>query len=191
MRKFFASVLEILEIAVVAIVAVFVIRSFLIQPFLVSGMSMVPTFSNGDYLLIDELTYRFRAPKRGEVVVFKYPGDPSTYFIKRIVGLPNECVVLGDGKITVFDNLNPCNLSNPLKSQGLVLDEKYLPQQFAPNVEQDFPLKSDEYLMLGDNRSYSFDSRNWGPLKKDNIVGLVRLRLWPVNDFRAFASPQY
>lgn len=184
MRKFFASVLEILEIAVVAIVAVFVIRSFLIQPFLVSGLSMIPTFSNGDYLLIDELTYRFRAPERGEVVVFKYPSDPSTYFIKRIIGLPNECVVFGDAKITVFD-------SNSCTPPGLALDEKYLPQPFAPNEKREFILASDEYLMLGDNRSYSFDSRNWGPLKKNNIVGLVRLRLWPVNDFRAFAAPQY
>ncbi len=182
MRKFFASVLEILEIAVVAIVAVFIIRSFLVQPFLVSGLSMIPTFSNGDYLLVDELTYRFRAPERGEVIVFRYPGDPSTYFIKRIIGLPNERVSFGDGKITVFNSSKP---------SGFSLDEKYLPQPFVPNEKRDFTLAPDEYLVLGDNRAFSFDSRNWGPLKKGNIVGLVRLRLWPVNDFKAFAAPQY
>src|SRR3989344_9672997 len=131
MRKFFASILEILEIAVVAIVAVFVIRSFLIQPFLVSGSSMVPNFSNGDYLLIDELTYRFRTPQRGEVVVFRYPGDPSTYFIKRIIGLPNERVVLGDGKITVFNSEKP---------EGFILDEEYLPQSFEPSEKSEFAL---------------------------------------------------
>ncbi|MEK7507558.1 MAG: signal peptidase I [Patescibacteria group bacterium] len=184
MRNFFSSVLEILEIAVVAIVAVFVIRSFLVQPFLVSGLSMIPTFSNGDYLLVDELTYRFRAPERGEVIVFGYPGDPSTYFIKRIIGLPNECVVLGDSKITVFN-------SNSCEPPGLVLDEKYLPQPFVPSERSPFKLASDEYLVLGDNRSFSFDSRNWGPLKKDKIVGLVRLRLWPINDFKTFAAPKY
>ena len=163
--------------------AVFVIRSFLIQPFLVSGLSMIPTFSNGDYLLIDELTYRFRAPERGEVVVFRYPGDPSTYFIKRIIGLPNEQVSFKDGKVVVVNSSNP---------SGFSLGEKYLLQPFVPSEGHEFkPLASNEYLVLGDNRSYSFDSRNWGPLKKNNIVGLVRLRLWPVNDFRAFAAPQY
>jgi len=184
MRKFFASALEVLEIAVVAIVAVFVIRSFLVQPFLVSGLSMSPTFSNGDYLLVDELTYHVRAPERGEVIVFRYPGDPSVYFIKRIIGLPNECVVLGDGHITVFG-------SNECKPPGLVLDETYLPQAFVPRENRTFKLASDQYLVFGDNRSASFDSRNWGPLPKTDIVGLVRLRLWPVNDFRAFAAPQY
>ncbi len=184
MRKFFASVLEILEIAVVAIVAVFVIRSFLIQPFLVSGLSMIPMFSDGDYLLIDQLTYRFRAPERGEVIVFRYSGGHSTYFIKRIIGLPNECVALGEGKITVYTS----SCKNP---PGFALDEKYLFQPLVPDEKREFVLASDEYLMLGDNRSASFDSRNWGPLKKNNIIGLVRLRLWPVNDFRAFAAPQY
>ena len=182
MRRFFASILEILEIAVVAIVAVFVIRSFLVQPFLVSGSSMVPTFENGDYLLIDELTYRFRTPQRGEVVVFKYPAEPSTYFIKRIIGLPNERVKLHDGKITVF---------NPESLLGFSLDEEYLHQPFASNETLEFTLGADEYLVLGDNRLASFDSRSWGPLKKNGIVGLVRLRLWPVNDFRAFAAPHY
>ena len=183
MRKFFASVLEILEIAVVAIVAVFIIRSFLVQPFLVSGLSMIPTFSNGDYLLIDELTYHFRAPERGEVIVFRYPGDLSTYFIKRIIGLPNERVSFENGKIVIVSSSTP---------SGFSLDEKYLPQPFAPSENRAFKqLASDEYLVFGDNRSFSFDSRNCGPLKKDDIVGLVRLRLWPVNDFRAFAAPQY
>ena len=90
MRKFLASLLEIFEIAVIAIVAVFLVRTFLVQPFLVSGTSMVPNFSNGDYVLVDELTYRIRPPERGEVVVFHDPEDYSTYFIKRIIGLPGE-----------------------------------------------------------------------------------------------------
>ena len=182
MRKFFASILEILEIAVVAIVAVFVIRSFLVQPFLVSGSSMVPTFSNGDYLLVDELTYRVRLPERGEVIVFRPPVDPSTYFIKRIIGLPKERVVLGDGKVEVFNTSTP---------SGFSISENYLPQQFQPIGRQEFDLKPDEYLVFGDNRGASFDSRSWGPLKKDAIVGLVRLRLWPLATFRAFAVPHY
>ncbi|MDP2598800.1 MAG: signal peptidase I [Candidatus Liptonbacteria bacterium] len=182
MRQFFASVLEVAEVAVVAVGAVFLIRHFLIQPFLVSGASMAPNFENGDYLLIDELTYRFRAPERGEVIVFKYPKDHSTYFIKRIIGLPGESVAIKDNKLTVFNKENPA---------GFVLDESYLPPSFVTNGNEEVALGIDEYLMLGDNRSASYDSRNWGPMPAKDIVGLVRLRLWPLNGLTAFAAPQY
>lgn len=182
MRRFLASVLEILEISAIAVGSVFIIRTFLVQPFLVSGASMMPSFANGDYLLIDELTYRFRQPQRGEVVVFRYPNDESVYFIKRIVGLPNETVIIKDGKVIIRNQENP---------EGLVLKETYLsPGTFtAGNIE--FKLKDDEYFVLGDNRSFSFDSRGWGVLKGKEIVGLVRLRLWPLYNFQAFAAPQY
>jgi len=181
MRQFFASVLEVVEVLAVAVGAVFLIRNFLVQPFLVSGASMIPNFENGDYLLVDEITYRFRPPERGEVVVFKYPKDPSTYFIKRIIGLPNERVEIKNNHVTVFGD---DNLSR-------VLGENYLPGSIATAGNEEFKLKPDEYLMLGDNRSFSFDSRSWGALKKENIVGFVRLRLWPLNELRAFAAPQY
>src|SRR5271170_7571576 len=105
MRKFLAAFLEVLEVAVIAVVAVFIVRSFLVQPFLVSGSSMSPTFSNGDYVLVDELTYHLRAPERGEVVVFHdpQPGDYATYFIKRIIGLPGDKISIGNGKIVVVN----------------------------------------------------------------------------------------
>lgn len=182
MRRFLGSILEVFEIALVAVGAVFLIRNFLIQPFLVSGSSMTPNFSNGDYLLIDELTYRFRAPERGEVVVFRSPSDSSTYFIKRVIGLPEERVVIKNNKITIFSGGNP---------QGFILDEGYLSKSAFTSGDQEFRLKTGEYLMLGDNRSYSYDSRSWGPLKFSEIVGLVRLRLWPLTELQAFAAPQY
>ena len=182
MRQFFASVLEIVEITLVAIAAVFLIRSFLVQPFLVSGSSMVPSFSNGDYLLIDEITYRFRLPERGEVVVFRYPNNESTYFIKRIIGMPGERVEIKINRVMIFNNDNP---------QGFALTENYLPRAVTTSGNMEFRLKSNEYLMLGDNRSYSFDSRSWGPLSINDIVGLVRFRLWPVNSLLAFVAPQY
>ena len=105
MRKFLASLLEIFEIAVIAIVAVFLVRTFLVQPFLVSGTSMSPNFSNGDYVLVDELTYRIRPPERGEVVVFHDPeqGSYDTYFIKRVVGLPGEKITIASDTITVYN----------------------------------------------------------------------------------------
>ena len=182
MRKFFASFLEVLEVAVIAVVAVFIIRTYLVQPFLVSGSSMSPTFSNGDYVLVDELTYDFRAPERGEVVVFHDPQDYSTYFIKRVIGLPDEHVVIKNNTITVFNSAHP---------KGFVLDESYLPQGIGTSGVYDYELSSSTYLMLGDNRPFSYDSRMWGPLPAKNIVGLVRVRLWPLNDLTAFAAPQY
>ncbi|RJP45746.1 signal peptidase I [Candidatus Parcubacteria bacterium] len=182
MRRLFASVLEVLEIALVAVSAVFLIRGFLIQPFLVSGSSMVPSFSHGDYLLIDELSYRFRSPARGEVVVFHYPKDSSTYFIKRIIGMPGERVSIENGEVTILDNA---------ASRRTVLAEPYLAYGTVTGGNAEYELGPDEYLVLGDNRSYSFDSRTWGSLKASDIVGLVRVRLWPLNDLRAFAAPQY
>src|SRR5258708_21990374 len=114
MRKFFASLLEVLEVAVIAVVAVFIVRTFLVQPFLVSGASMSPNFSNGDYVLVDELTYHLRSPERGEVVVFHDPQDYSTYFIKRVIGLPGEHVTVKNNEVTV---------TNPAHPQGLLLNQ--------------------------------------------------------------------
>jgi signal peptidase I len=182
MRKFLASLLEIFEIAVIAIVAVFLVRTFLVQPFLVSGTSMVPNFSNGDYVLVDELTYRIRPPERGEVVVFHDPEDYSTYFIKRIIGLPGEQVTIASDTIMVV------NASHPA---GFTLDESYLPNGVITSGTETYALSSSTYLLLGDNRPASYDSRSWGPLPAKNIVGLVRIRLWPIDAITAFAAPKY
>lgn len=169
-----------------ALVAVFLIRTFLVQPFLVSGASMAPNFQDGNYLLIDEVSYRFREPARGEVVVFRYPNDESTFFIKRIIGLPGERVVLVNGKVKVFNDEHP---------DGIVLDESYLPPTTFTSSrggdKAEFRVSDEEYLVFGDNRSYSYDSRDWGTLKKKELIGLVRLRLWPVKGFTVFAAPEY
>ncbi len=183
MKSFLYAIWEIMEVALIALIAVLVIRYFFVQPFLVSGASMEPTFSGGDYLLIDEISYRFREPSRGEVVVFKYPGNESIYYIKRIIGLPGEKIEIKNGKIVVFNNKH---------SEGIVLSEKYLP--FGLNTtgkEESVVIGSDEYFVLGDNRNFSFDSRSWGALQKNELVGLVRLRLWPPNEVMAFEKPAY
>ena len=182
MRKFFASLLELIEVAFIALATVFLIRGFLFQPFLVSGESMVPNFQNGDYLLIDEMIYHFRDPGRGEVVVFRYPKDNTTYFIKRIIGLPGERVQVLNGGVKIFNQAHP---------DGFVLEEEYLQEEISTSGNADVTLKSDQYFVMGDNRSYSFDSRNWGPVVDGEIVGLARLRLWPLNEIQAFAAPQY
>ncbi len=179
MKRALWSLFEVVQTVAIAVVAVFLVRTFVAQPFLVSGASMEPTFENGDYLLVDELAYRFREPARGEVVVFRYPGDQRSYYIKRIIGLPGERVVIRDGQVEVFR-----------EGEEKVLREPYV----APLLKAgDFEatLKPGEYFMMGDNRNFSFDSRNWGPLTEAGIIGLVRFRLWPLGSAQAFAAPAY
>ncbi|MEK7464397.1 MAG: signal peptidase I [Patescibacteria group bacterium] len=179
MRKLLWSFFEIIETFAIAIVAVFLVRSFVAQPFLVSGASMEPNFHNGNYLLIDELTYRFREPERGEIVVFRYPGDHRSFYIKRIIGLPKERVLIDNGEVSVFD-----------KGKGIVLNEPYtLVKKTASHT--DMVLDSDQYFVMGDNRNFSFDSRSWGPVSSEELIGLVRLRLWPINKVMAFTAPAY
>lgn len=183
MKRLIYSFLEVLEVALIAVVSVFLVRTFLVQPFLVSGESMSPNFSDGDYLLIDELTYRFREPNRGEVVVFRYPGDEKvTYFIKRVIGLPGETVTIKNGAVYI---------SSGGDTEGFLLDERYLSDRVITSGDETIKLAEDQYFVLGDNRSFSFDSRTWGLLGEDEIVGLARLRLWPLGDLRAFAAPKY
>ena len=182
MKAFLYSFWEIFEVVAIAVVAVVAIRSFIVQPFLVSGASMEPNFSSGDYLLIDEVSYRFNQPERGNVIVFHYPGDESVYYIKRVIGLPGERLLISDGKIKIFNSENP---------DGFVLDEFYLPSGLKISGNEEITLKDGQYFVMGDNRNYSFDSRSWGNLQKSEIVGLVRLRLWPFNKAMAIGQPAY
>jgi len=182
MKQFFFSILDVIKVVALAAVSVILVRDFLVQPFLVSGLSMAPTFDNGDYLLIDELTYRLRLPERGEVIVFRPPSDPSTYYIKRIIGLPGERVEFRDGKVYIVNDMYP---------EGISLGESYLEGGILTSGTSRL-LQSGEYFVMGDNRSYSKDSRSWSVmLPHKNIVGLVRLRLWPIGKAQAFGAPAY
>ncbi|PIR88541.1 MAG: signal peptidase I [Candidatus Harrisonbacteria bacterium CG10_big_fil_rev_8_21_14_0_10_44_23] len=183
MRDFIAGIWEILEVVLIALLTVFFIRSFIMQPFLVSGASMEPNFEDGNYLLIDEATYYFREPARGEVIVFHYPADKSSFFIKRVIGLPGERVVIESGSVKIA----PKNAPEDLR----IIDELYLDQNLLTSGHADIILQDNEYFVLGDNRSNSFDSRNWGTLSEDNIVGLVRLKLFPFSEFGTIAIPSY
>lgn len=182
MKRLLVASLEVVEVAFVAVAAVFIVRTFLIQPFLVSGASMEPSFSHGDYLLVDELTYYFRKPERGEVVVFKYPGDESVYYIKRIIGLPGEEVRVREGVVTVVSREHP---------EGLKLAESYLPQDLKTPRNADVTLNESQYFVMGDNRLQSFDSRDWGPVTQEEVIGIARLRLWPLTEVMAFERPAY
>ena len=181
-KRTFAAFIEIIEIAAIAIIAVILIRNFLVQPFLVNGASMEPNFSNNDYLLVDELSYLLRSPERGEVVVFRYPGDRTIFYIKRIIALPGEKIKLNNDTIVIFNDEYP---------EGDTLDEAYLSLGLVTHGDSEIILGENEYFVLGDNRSQSFDSRSWGPLPKENLIGLVRLRLWPLSKVSAFERPAY
>ncbi|MBU4348489.1 signal peptidase I [Patescibacteria group bacterium] len=177
MKAFLLAFWEVAEIVLIAVVTVFFIRTFLMQPFLVSGASMEPSFSTGNYLLVDEISYRLGSPERNDVVVFQYPNDPSTYYIKRIIALPGERIVLKDSEITII---------NSQYSEGIILEESYLKSGLRTSGNIDVVLDEDDYFVMGDNRNVSYDSRSWGSLSKDNIVGIVRLRLFPIDSIKFF-----
>lgn len=167
--------LEIFKFTIVAILIVAPIRFFVAQPFIVKGESMDPTFADGQYLIVDELTYRTHEPERGDVIVFKYPKDPSKYFIKRIIGLPYETVKIDSGKVAIFGEKFP---------DGKLLDESYIKEVSYETLSE--KLGENEYFAMGDNRSNSLDSRVWGPLPKENIVGRVLVRLFPLPEAGLF-----
>ena len=161
---------ETLRFVIVAILIALPIRLFVMQPFIVSGESMSTTFHNGDYLIIDELDYRFAPPARGDVIVFKNPRNTAQYYIKRIIGLPGETVDINGENVSI---------SNDTASSSVALTEPYVTQQYEGSSHT--VLGADEYWVLGDNRGASSDSRVWGILKRELITGRAILRLWPLN----------
>lgn len=169
---------ELLKTFLIAMAIIIPIRYFLVQPFFVRGASMEPTFQDGEYLLIDQLSYRFRQPRRGEVIVFRYPNDPSQFFIKRIVGLPGETVSVEGGQVIVH--------SNEFQS-GAVLDESsYLDPSVRTGGQVELQLNADEFFVLGDNRPASSDSRSWGVLPRVDIIGRTWVRAFPFDQLTFF-----
>jgi len=165
------SFYDIFRFSVIAILIVLPIRMFIAQPFIVSGASMKETFHNGDYLIVDQISYRLNEPKRGDVVVFHYPRDPSKFFIKRIIGLPGDTISIEGRKVTI---------SNKDFPDGFVINEPYIKSMSEKNFYTE-RLNENEYFVMGDNRDESSDSRSWGILQKEKIVGKAFLRLYPTN----------
>ena len=152
---------------------VIIVRVFIAQPFIVSGTSMVPTFQNSNYLIVDEVSYRFHEPQRGDVIIFHPPIEMSSYYIKRIIGLPGDTVTVQNGVVTVSNKDHPA---------GMILTEPYITTDtLAENVTTVVP--AGQYFVMGDNRPASFDSRKWGLLPKQNIVGRALVRLFPFSGF--------
>jgi signal peptidase I len=183
-KKFISGAIEIIKIIAISLAIIIPIRYYVIQPFYVKGASMEPTFYDHEYLIIDEISYRFNQPQRGDIVVFKYPRDPKEYFIKRIIGLPGEKITFKDGSVFIYNNEHP---------EGFVLPEEYLSsdlQTLASNDET-INLSRDEFYVLGDNRNASKDSRSFGPVNKSFLIGKVLFRGFPFNRVTIFHAPQY
>lgn len=164
------NIIEAIRFTVTVFILWLIIRLFVVQPFLVDGASMSPNFETNDYLLIDKFSYFFRAPVRGDVIVFKFPGDTSKYFIKRIIGLPGETVVVRAGSTTIT------------KTDGstVLINESFVQNQSTSETKE-ITLSNTEYFVMGDNRTSSYDSRAWGALDKKYIGGRALVRLFPFN----------
>ena len=180
--EIFLFIWETVKIIVISLAIILPIRYYLVQPFFVKGASMEPNFENGDYLLVDEISYRFKPPERGEVVVFRYPFDTTQFFIKRIIGLPGETIEIRNEKIKIF---------NSDHTDGIALEEKYLVSFQKTLGDIVVRLKDDEYFVMGDNRLQSSDSRRWGVLNKKFITGRTFIRLWPINTVTTFQKVNY
>lgn len=175
LKEFVIFLLDSLKILIIALAIVIPIRLLLFQPFVVKGSSMEPNYHSGDYLIIDELSYRFREPARDEVIVFKYPLDFSYKYIKRIIGLPGETIEIKDKSIFIT------------KTDGTVEqlnEDAYITLQTMETWQNgsDYgprKLGSNEYFVMGDNRNFSADSRTWGVLPREDITGKVMLRVSP------------
>ncbi len=173
--------LEVMQIVIISAAIIVPIRYFLIQPFYVKGASMEPEFYDHEYLIIDEISYRFSDPARGDIIVFRYPRDPSQYFIKRVIGLPGETVEVTNGVVFVYNDQHP---------NGVELDEPYLDPEFTAGHKR-VTLGEGEYFVLGDHRDASLDSRSFGAVPSDLIVGKVWLRGLPINKITLFEAPEY
>ncbi|HAV10956.1 MAG TPA: signal peptidase I [Candidatus Moranbacteria bacterium] len=185
---------EVVKVFFWALIIIVPIRVFLFQPFFVQGASMEPNFADGDYLIVNEIGFKktevgfndtrfftveaFNDFERGDSIVFRYPKNPSQFFIKRVIALPGEKVEVDDGKVYIFNEENP---------EGFFLDEsEYLAEGVVTRGAVTRELKNDEYFVMGDNREFSHDSRAWGPITKDDAIGKVLLRAWPVSNADIF-----
>jgi len=180
LKEAFIFLWEIVKVVVISLAVILPIRYYLVQPFYVKGASMEPNFYDHEYLMVDQISYRFHEPSRGDVVVFRYPGDPSQFFIKRIIGLPNEIVRMREGKILIFNAAHP---------DGVEVSESYLPKEIKNLGNSSVTLGKDEYFVMGDNREESMDSRAFGPVRKKAIMGRVFFRGWPLNEITIFSEP--
>lgn len=181
LKAVLSFIVETIKVFILAAAIILPIRYFLIQPFYVKGASMEPNFYDHEYLMINEISYRFAEPERGDIAVFRFPRDPKQFFIKRIVGMPGETLEIKNGDVLLYD---------PVTNKWLPINESwYLSDDVVTAVNGQsghYTLADDEFLLFGDNRTHSLDSRNFGPVKKSLIIGKVWFRGWPLDRIKLF-----
>ncbi len=164
---------EIIRFSIIALIIVIPVRMFIAQPFIVSGASMQDTFQSGEYLIVDQVSYKLHTPTRGDVVVFRYPKDPSKFFIKRVIGVPGDTVSIEGSTVRIINEQYP---------DGFILNEPYI-KSMRNGIILEEKLGDREYFVMGDNRDQSSDSRVWGVLQEERIVGRAFVRLFPPQTF--------
>ncbi len=179
--RLISSLFEFIKTVAIIVIVAFIVRFYLIQPFLVEGSSMEPNFHNGEYILIDKLSYRVQAPKRGDVIVFHPPNNANLNYIKRIIGLPGDRIEIINGKVSV---------------NGAVIEEAYIPNAItsyrsSTTAKLDVTLSAGNYYVLGDNRDHSSDSREWNAVPAINIIGRAWLVVFPPKNFGFVLHPGY
>ena len=180
---------DLVKTFIVVMMIAFSIRYFIIQPFVVDGDSMLPNFVNNEYLIAEKISYDFREPSRGDVVIFRYPKNPEVIYIKRVIGLPGELIEIKNGKVFITSTGN----------EQFELTENYLSKTtktYSYNEGQSsdgfkLQLKDREFFVLGDNRDHSSDSREWGVLPRGNIIGRVWITVTPLDRFKFFTREVY
>jgi len=183
LSPFWDFVFDLVKIAAIAFIIVWPIHKFIFQPFYVVGPSMEPNFYDKEYLIIEEVSYRFNQPQRGEVVVFRSPVNPKDHLIKRVIGLPGERILIKQEAVYIYNRDFP---------EGLKLDESaYLSAGVKTPGQVDIQLGPDQYYLLGDNRNVSLDSRVFGSVKKALITGRTWVRGWPVARAGVIKAPDY
>ena len=169
-KSILKEILELVLILIVAVIIIMPIRIFLASPFIVSGASMEPTFSHADYLIVEKVSSDFN---RGDVVVIEKGG---VNFLKRIIGLPGETIKIKEGNVIITKN-----------EQTYVLEERFIdPKQPILEDFAETTIRNNHFFVMGDNRKYSRDSRNWGPIRREQILGVVLLRLFPFTEIELF-----
>lgn len=168
---------EILDL-IILIGAIYALVNLSTVRFVVQGPSMEPTFQDDQFLIVSRVNYLLGQPQRGDVVVFHYPEDPEEDYIKRVIGLPNETVEIRDTEVYI---------------DGQLLEEPYINEPCSPSrcENETVTLEKDEYFVMGDNRNRSRDSREFGPVDREYLVGEVLIRYWPPPDWGVVSRINY
>ena len=182
LKRVVAAVFDFLQGIVVILAMLVMVYLFIMSPQEINGSSMEPDFHNSEYILTNKVMYKFREPKRGDVIIFKSWSNKDVDYIKRIIGLPGDTVELQNNALYV----NNQKLNEPYLAPDVIIFGGSFLKEGEPIV-----VPPDMYFVCGDNRPHSSDSREFGPVAKDDIIGEAVLRYWPFSQFGIIPHPTY